>query len=509
MYVLTSLIAAVGVLALTPAVIRFARMRSLYDVPTSGRHVHTTPVPRLGGLAIFASTLLALSLTLWSEYGAEYPGRTQAFYLAVLLGGGGLALIGLVDDVVGLRARTKVLAQIAAGTTLYALGLRIDSLAISDGLTIEFGIFALPLTVLWVVLVTNALNLIDGLDGLASGIAVIALASITTVAYALGRTEIVVVGLAVLGALLGFLRYNFRPARIFLGDCGSLFVGFVLAALSIAVAGHASTAVLGLAPLFALALPLADTTLSFTRRWLRGLSWADADRRHIHHQLLARGIPHMRAVLMLYVVASCVAAVGLLAAFAPATLVTVASVAGAAAAIGLLVWGLDYLDYHEFAEAVRVALSAPARLRRVIREQIHARDVARVLEVAGSLEELNAVLADNAEGFGFLHMEVSREGERSNLPAAARDPRVPTSVLHHPVRGAEPGTDPFVLRVWCRSDLARPFGASRVVGVFAPVIGARLALIDVPPAGPAVRTRELPFSGELVSTAEPQRYRFG
>src|SRR5690606_28021343 len=165
---------------------------------------------------------------------------------------------------------------------------------------IDLGWMALPVTLLWIVGVTNAFNLIDGLDGLATGIALVALGTTAIAAVLLGNPEVLVVCLALTGALIGFLRYNFNPARIFLGDSGSLFIGFLLAVLSVHGSMKSATAVLILVPLSALALPLLDTFLAIGRRRLRGGPLSRADSRHIHHPLLAIEFTHRTSVILLY-----------------------------------------------------------------------------------------------------------------------------------------------------------------------------------------------------------------
>jgi UDP-GlcNAc:undecaprenyl-phosphate GlcNAc-1-phosphate transferase len=308
----------------------------------------------------------------------------------------------------------------------------------------------------------------------------------------LHRPGVLMVSTALLGALIGFFRYNFRPARIFLGDSGSLFIGCLLALLSVYGIESGASASLAVAPIFALAIPLIDATLAFSRRWLRGVSFATADRRHLHHQLLAKGLSHLRAVIVLHVVALSLAIFGLMVAFAPATVTNVAVVGGGLLSVLFLLWTLGYLGYHEFSEAYAVVTWAPRRVRKVIRDQIHARDVAQVISVAGSLEEINAVLEDNASNFGFLSMSLGREGE----PLRARPIVIENGLVVHPPKLEYPiaalagGVPELVLRIWCRPDLSRPLGAERVAGILAPAIHDWLAERDTvriaPPAAPPV-----------------------
>lgn len=473
---------AVSILAsllLTPGVIRLADHFGLHDQPTGGRRVHATPVPRLGGIPVFAAMLLALAVAESVQAGGflRLP-EFQRFLRAVLLGGGVLFLVGLVDDLRGVSPRVKLVGQAVAGVVFWQSGLRLEALVFGAELGETLWWLSLPLTVVWVVVVTNAFNLVDGLDGLASGIGLVALSSVVAIAVLLRRPEVLVVSVALLGALLGFLRYNYRPARIFLGDSGSLLIGCMLAMLSVYGIDSGATAALGVTPLFALAVPLTDTVLAVLRRWLRGVPFHAADRRHIHHQLLARGLTHLRAVMVLHVIAFSLAAVGLLVAFAPRTATNLTIGAGGVlASLCFLLWAMGYLRYHEFTEALAVLAWGPKRMRRVIRDRIHARDVAEVIAVAGSLREVNAILADNASNFGFLEMMVCQESDGRRRPIMIEDGAlVHPPKLEYPVSPPELGSDTlYVLRIWCHPDMSRPHGAERVAGILAPTIRGWLA----------------------------------
>lgn len=472
----TFLVSLATGLLVTPGVIRLAESRNWLDVPTDGRRVHKVPIPRLGGIAVFVSLLVGLfAAGLLSAAGGGLGDETQRFLLAILLGGGLLFLVGLVDDLRGVSAYVKIGAQSLAGAVFFALGVRIETLSMGGGSALELGFLALPFTVLWIVVVTNAFNLIDGLDGLASGIAMVALAATAGLAVLMDRSAVLIVSLSLLGGILGFLRYNFRPARIFLGDSGSMFIGCMLAVLSVHGSTKSATAMLSVAPLFLLAVPLIDACLAFLRRWLRGVSFDSPDKRHIHHQLLARGLTHLRAVLTLYVVACALAVIGIVITFVPTTSVALIAIGGGIVSLVILLWGLGYLDYHEFFEAGSVLALAPLRVRKVIRDQIHARDVARVLQLADSLEEINAVLTDNAGNFEFLDMAVCRESERRRPLVIVEGHTVSAPRMEYPVSSiSRVSDDPWVLRIWCRPEHARPAGSERVAGILGPVIRAWL-----------------------------------
>lgn len=471
----------------TPLVLRAAGRWNLYDVPADGRRVHTQPIPRLGGVAVFMATAIGLLVTvLVGDVGSDLSLESWRFFSGLLLGGGIAFAAGLWDDLRGLRPGTKLLAQCLSAVVIFAFGFRIEVLGLGSAIQLSLGWFSLPVTVLWVVGVTNAFNLIDGLDGLATGIAIVALGTTLAVALALGNIGVAVVCVALLGALLGFLRYNFSPARIFLGDSGSLFVGFMLAVLSVHGSLKSATAVLVIIPLFALALPLLDTLLAIARRWLRGVPLSGADARHIHHRLLALGLTHRAAAMVMYLVAIGLAVLGVSLTFAPPTAVLSIAIGGGGITVLLLLYGMRHLQYHEFAEAGAVLASGVLRIRRVIQDQIHARDVGQVIEQAETLEEVDAILEDNTTNFGFLAVEVCRESSRCRRKLFSFNGQGARAwKVDYPVElRMSADDDPFVLRIWCGLGTTyRPFGAERVARVLAPTIEAWLVKrgVVIPP----------------------------
>jgi UDP-GlcNAc:undecaprenyl-phosphate GlcNAc-1-phosphate transferase len=460
-------------LVLTPVVIRTAVAWDMFDPPHEDRRVHTEPLPRIGGVAVFMAMGAGLLVTaLASLVGFELLTGPRSFFYGVLFGGGIIFATGLVDDVRGLRPGAKLVAQLVAAFVVYAYGFRVEVVGVGST-ELVLGWLALPVTILWIVGVTNAFNLIDGLDGLATGIALVALVTTLVVSLALGNVEVSLLSVALLGALFGFLRYNFNPARIFLGDSGSLFVGFMLAVLSVYGSQKAATAILAVVPLFALAVPLLDTGLAILRRWLRGIPISQADGRHIHHRLLALGLTHRNAVIVLYVSASVLAMLGLSLVFAPPPAVMSVAAAGAGVTLFLLVYGLRRLQYHEFVEAGAVLASGLARVRRTIRDRIYAQDLGQVVWSAGTFDEVNAVLEDNASTFGFLHMEVCRESATGSRPLVLFDGHAARAwKLDYPVTWHDfVESDDYVLRIWCNPRAgARPYGAERVAQILAPVI---------------------------------------
>lgn len=461
-------------LCVTPLVARVAAARGMLDVPSEERRVHKVAVPRLGGIAIFAGALVGVAIALTYHHGA-FTTRQLHFFASLLLGGGTMFVTGLVDDVRPLRARHKLLVQIFAATIVYALGLRVEALTISGTIGVPVGLLSLPLTLVWIVGVTNAFNLIDGLDGLASGIAVIVLFTVLCAAALLGNADVALVCAALVGAVLGFLPYNVNPARIFLGDSGSLFIGFMLAVLSVYGSIKSTTALVVAIPLFALAVPLLDVSVSIGRRWLRGVPVFSPDRRHIHHRLLALGLTPTRATLALCAVAAGFALFGLGVAFAPPLALQNVTFAGGLGALVLLLYGVRRLNYLEFFEAIIAVASGAKRVRHVINHQIRSREIANIVAHAESLTHLNAILEDGADDLGFMALQVVHPYSHDGWVTDGRVRRL--WKMEYPVTSeATPEDALLVLRITC--DLAagaRPYAAERVTRIIGPVIQLWLA----------------------------------
>ncbi len=306
------LIALLSALALTPLARRLALRAGVLDHALSSRKVHGQPIPRLGGVAIVAAFFAAVgALALGSD-------EVRALLLAegtrsgaLLAGGLVIAGLGLYDDLRGAGAGVKLAVEAAVAAGLYAAGWRIDAVALPLLPPLELGWLSLPVTVLWVAGVTNAVNLIDGLDGLAGGVAALAALALGALAGLGGSPLAALLAVALAGAALGFLRMNLHPATIFMGDTGSLFLGFVLSALALGARHEPSGAVTLLSGALVLGVPLADTTLAIGRRALRGAPLFRADRGHLHHRLLAAGLGHRGAVAALHGCAAALAAAAL------------------------------------------------------------------------------------------------------------------------------------------------------------------------------------------------------
>ena len=307
--VVAFLISITAALVLTPLV-RMAAVRfGVLDHALTSRKIHGKPVPRLGGVAIVVAFFVPIVALFFFDTGVgqllwSQPQRT----LALILGSLAIAALGTFDDLKGSGARAKFAIQVLVAALMWWADFRADTIATPFG-TFDLGVLGFPLTILWIVGVTNALNLIDGLDGLATGVALAATGTIFWVSLTNGRMLMALVMACLAGALLGFLRYNFNPASIFMGDSGSLFVGFVLATTALETHEKSTTAVALLVPIVALGLPIGDTLLAMTRRMVRGQPMFASDRGHIHHRLMARGLSHRATVLALYGIAIVLAGV--------------------------------------------------------------------------------------------------------------------------------------------------------------------------------------------------------
>ena len=289
---------------LTPLVRRLALATGAIDQP-SHRKIHSEPIARLGGVAIFAAFWTPLLLVhlftdiLSRETSLLWSPRLIGFLVCSVA----LLVLGVIDDIRGLSAGSKFPVEVALASAMYFAGFAIKAVNIPLVGGVELGLFALPVTVLWFVGMANAMNLIDGLDGAAAGIAAIAAIALA-VAMPWEFTKPLIVALCLIGASAGFLIHNFPPARIFMGDSGSLFLGFTLAAMATMVHQKSTAAVAMLVPIAALAIPIADTSMALLRRLWHRRPLFSGDAGHVHHRLLARGMSARRSVLVLYGIAA-------------------------------------------------------------------------------------------------------------------------------------------------------------------------------------------------------------
>lgn len=361
-----------------------ARRTGLFD-GHDARKIHSGQVPRLGGVAVFAAAMLALALVL--AIPASATSITTGRGIVVLLAGAAAThFVGLYDDLRGMRARYKLGFQLLIAVTVYALGLRVTTLSLP-----LFGIVPLPagaglaFTVIWLVGITNAFNLIDGLDGLASGAALFALMTLFVAASINHQDGAALLTITLAGATIGFLIFNFHPASIFLGDSGSMFLGFMLAGVGLISSQKSPTVVAVAIPIVSLGLPVFDTAISITRRFLRGQPIFSADRGHVHHRLLLRGHSPRQAALVLYAACAVLAIGGMLLVNDSSYMALVLVVIGLGAGVAV-----QRLGYHEFQELARV-LKRGVRQRSVIGRGVRVREASLKL---AQLDDLDAVFAE-------------------------------------------------------------------------------------------------------------------
>jgi UDP-GlcNAc:undecaprenyl-phosphate GlcNAc-1-phosphate transferase len=289
-YFLSFIIALAVAFLTTPLVKRFAVAIGAVDAPNH-RKVHTRVMPRMGGIAIYLGYLVAFLL---------FSAHTPVSW-GILIGGSLILLVGALDDKFQLRPAVKLAGQIAAALVVVELfGLKVSYVYLPfDDAPFVLGWLSVPVTVFWIVAVTNAVNLIDGLDGLAAGVSAVATATTAVMALMMGNVLVALLAVALLGGTLGFLYYNFHPAKLFMGDTGALFLGFNLAALSI-LGFKQITLVSFIIPILILGVPLSDTFFAIVRRILNKQPISAADKGHLHHCLMNMGFSHRKAVLVIY-----------------------------------------------------------------------------------------------------------------------------------------------------------------------------------------------------------------
>lgn len=292
-YIGLFLLATVISFIMTPLVRKLAIKINAIDVPKDNRRIHKVPIPRLGGLAIYISFVVC-SIIMFGF---------QKNVIGVILGGSLIVLMGIYDDIKPLKAIYKLIVQILSAIILIGFNIKINMITLpfdSTGNSVELTILAVPITILWVVGITNAFNLIDGLDGLACGICFISCLTLFGVSFIGFRYTAMILTLILAGGCLGFLPFNVNPAKIFLGDTGSQFLGFILAAISIEGAIKSTTAVVVAVPILALALPIYDTLFAMIRRKINNRPIMEADKEHLHHKLLEKGLTQRQVVSIMY-----------------------------------------------------------------------------------------------------------------------------------------------------------------------------------------------------------------
>ncbi len=386
----------ISCLFLTPLIRKWSCRQGLVDLPNVGRKLHAFPTPRVGGIAIGISYLVPLGIFLLSPLrGAESV--NLPFVINLLPAAGVVFATGLLDDLVGLSPWEKLLGQASAACLAYWGGVEVPGVA---GFAAH-GWWTLPVTVVWLVACANAFNLIDGVDGLAAGVGLFA--AFTTLAAALlqKNAALALATAPLVGALLAFLRYNFNPASIFLGDCGSLTIGFLLGCFA-AIWSQKSATLLGMtAPLMALSVPLLDTGISVVRRFLRHQPIFRPDRNHIHHRLLDRGFSPRKVALVLYAVCGLAAAFSLLATVPHNGFDGLLLVAFCAAA-----WvGVQLAGYVEFDAARHLVLAGT--FRHILSARLFVNSFERKVAAAVTADDYWEIIRDVGLEFGCAHVRMA------------------------------------------------------------------------------------------------------
>lgn len=465
-------------LVLTPICRDVFRSYGVVDQPDGARKVHRYPIPRVGGLAIAISYLVAYVLVRPDD---GSPLAQQVSLVWRLLPGAALAFgIGMLDDLFDLKAWIKLIGQLgAAGLACLWGGVRIMSI----GGTPTEAWWNVPLTILWLLACMNAFNLVDGLDGLAAGVGLFATLTVFTAAIMQHNMVLAVATFPLAGAVLAFLCYNFNPATIFLGDSGSLLIGFLLGCYA-AIWSNKSATLLGMtAPLMALSIPLLDVALAIVRRFLKRQPIFAPDRGHIHHQLLDRGLTPRRVVLVLYGLC------GLAAAFSLLQFV-VHSFAGALIVLFcvFILLGIQYLGYAEFDLAGRLLFGG--EFQRTVSAQLDLRKFQTALTAAKTPAECWEVIREACAKFGFQQVRLTLAGDMYEHAAEAE---------------AEGWTMRVPLANGDYAILARPFGSTVLPMTVAPFIDMlRQLLMEKFPDNAAHEAQ--PAAASLRGTESPSGY---
>jgi UDP-GlcNAc:undecaprenyl-phosphate GlcNAc-1-phosphate transferase len=374
---------------LTRIVRNVATVRGWVSAPALDRHLHSSPLPRLGGVGIFLSFFTTITVAFVAGHYARdlNLGVPHRPLLTILIPGCLIFLLGVVDDAYSVGPYLKFTVQGIAGAMVYAGGLRILNLPVLFGHHHFSNFIGFPLTILWILAITNAFNLIDGMDGLAAGSALFSTLVVFVVALLSHSSAVSLMTLVLAGAILGFLRFNFNPATIFLGDCGSLFIGFMLSALALYGAQKSPTIIAVAIPVVSFGLPILETALSMLRRFISGRPVFTADREHIHHKLLQLGLSHRQVVIILYAVSALFALLSLFLLWP-----TGSTLGLVLAVLGSGIWiGVQRLGYLEFGELRRVAQRTMEQ-RQIFINNLAIRRATEELKVARDYRQLCRIL---------------------------------------------------------------------------------------------------------------------
>jgi UDP-GlcNAc:undecaprenyl-phosphate/decaprenyl-phosphate GlcNAc-1-phosphate transferase len=387
-------------LVLTPLVRDHVGKLGFLDHPDGVRKKHAAPIPRVGGIAIVLSYIItfAVALALPFTY-TDHLHKSLPDILPLTLVGSVVFLTGVLDDLIGLAAWQKLMGILGASVLAYFAGIHVD-IHLLPGLP-AWPWLGFAITVLWLVGCTNAFNLIDGMDGLAAGVGLVAAVTMLVAALTQSNLALALATMPLAGCLLGFLRYNFNGASVFLGDSGSLLIGFMLGCFGALWSEKSVTLVALTVPLLAVSIPLIDVVLSILRRFLRNRPIFQADRGHIHHRLLDRGLSPKKAVLTIYGVCGVVAVLSLLASALHNQFSGLIVILFAGA-----IWiGIRQLDYTEFASAGRMFLGG--KFRQIIDVETRMADFETALSKASNIEECWAEIRTGSQGFGFHEVRMS------------------------------------------------------------------------------------------------------
>lgn len=292
---------------LTPFIKNFAIRINAVDIPKDKRKIHKKPIPLLGGMAIYISFVITMLLK---------EGSLGKSEIGILIGATIIVIGGLIDDLKDIRPWQKLLFQVSAAVVLILFGVEIAVVTNpfpSNSLFLKLGWLSIPITIFWVVGITNAINLIDGVDGLAAGVAFICSATIFIIAALNGRREAALLTAILSGAIFGFLPYNFNPASIFMGDTGAQLLGFLLSAISLKGTIKSATAFAIAVPILAFGLPIYDTLFAMIRRKINGKPIMQADRGHLHHRLLDMGLSQKQVVIIMYLTSAVLGGISIIA----------------------------------------------------------------------------------------------------------------------------------------------------------------------------------------------------
>jgi len=421
-------------LLVTPWVRNTSVRRGFIDAPDGQRKLHGVGIPRTGGVAILLAYLGSFALL----FGIGLKGTRLVdldLVLRVAPAVGVIFAVGLVDDLIGLRPWQKLVGQLLAAGVAFGSGVQL----LNVGAAPLPGWLVLPATLFWLVLITNAVNLIDGMDGLATGVALFATLTILVSGLQWKNVPLAMAVVPLVGALLGFLRYNFNPATIFLGDSGSLTIGFLLGCFGIFWTQKSATMLGVTAPLLALAIPLMDSVLAVIRRFLRRESIFHADRGHVHHRLLSKGLTVRQAAILLYGVSLIFAILSLVSSMVRDSYAGVVLVL-----FGAVTWmGVQSLGYVEINMAGRLLLGGG--FRRMLMGQLVIRNFEEAVRQAAEGHQTWLAIRDAAAELGFDRIEMELHGQSYGERIRMYDADSPEWTAEVPL----PGTD-FVR-------LTRPF----------------------------------------------------